>query len=140
MMVIIMGRLKRRKGRICRIHGYGTVENIPLMNRRTGVLVAKSLLCTSSTEISLSVVNLGVEPVTFDKVQMVALLQLVQSVVEMKVEEQEASGMEVGDGKEVHKHLWKMYERTCQHLDWGQRQKVKDIILRYLCFTGCASG
>ncbi len=99
--IMITGWLKRRKGRICIIYGFGAVENIPSVNRSTGVLVAKSLMCTRSAEIPLSVLNLGQEPVTLHKGRMVALLQPVQSVVEINVEDQEVSGTEGGDGKEV---------------------------------------
>ncbi len=38
--MMITGKLKRRRGRICRIHGYGAVENVPSVSRKSGVLVA----------------------------------------------------------------------------------------------------
>ncbi len=43
------------------------VENIPSVNCSTGVLVAKSLVCTMWAEIPLSVLNLGENPVTLHK-------------------------------------------------------------------------
>ncbi len=62
--MMITGKLKRRRGRICRIHGYGAVENVPSVSRKSEVLVAKSLVSTKTAEFPLPIVNLGDEPVT----------------------------------------------------------------------------
>ncbi len=45
------------------------------------------------------------------------------------------SGIEVCGGKEVPEHLREMYEKACQHLDWGRSQKVKGNIICVLILS-----